>query len=360
VTSRTEPSRGSSSPLEVFLVALGLGVRSFGGPVAHLAYFRREYVERRRWLDEETYADIVALCQFLPGPASSETGMAIGLLRAGPLGAVAAWLGFTLPSAVLMTAFALFFDRLPFEAGFVFPILELVALAVVAFAVWRMAHVLAWDLPRGAVALAAAVLVILSSSPLMQIGVIVAGGIVGRLFLPAPAVSARTHAGVPIGRGTALVSFAVYLMVLALAIVAVAADRNDASLFASFYRSGALVFGGGHVVLPLLHTAVVDPEWVSDTRFFGGYGLAQVMPGPLFTFAGYLGGVIDGVRGALIALVAIFLPGFLLVFAALPSWGALRTRPWAQSTLRGVNAAVVGLLLAALVTIARAIASTLI
>jgi chromate transporter len=360
VSARSEPSRGSSSPLEVFLVALGLGLRSFGGPVAHLAYFRREYVERRRWIDEETYADIVALCQFLPGPASSETGMAIGLLRAGPLGAIAAWLGFTLPSAVLMTAFALFFDRLPVEAGFVFPLLELIALVVVAIAVWRMAHVLAWDVPRGAMALLAAALVILSSSPLMQIAVILAGGIVGRLLLRAPAVAARAHAGVPIGRRTAVVAFALYLLVLALSMVGLGAERSDASVFASFYRSGALVFGGGHVVLPLLHSAVVEPGWVSDTRFLGGYGLAQVMPGPLFTFAGYLGGVIDGLRGALIAIVAIFLPGLLLVFAALPSWGALRTRAWAQSTLRGVNAVVVGLLLAALVTVARAIASTLI
>ena len=317
-------------------------------------------MERRRWLDEETYADIVALCQFLPGPASSETGMAIGLLRAGPPGAIAAWLGFTLPSAALMTAFALFFERLPVEAGFVFPVLEVVALVVVALAVWRMAHVLAWDVPRGVMALGAAALVLLSSSPLVQVAVIAAGGIVGRLALRAPAVSARTHAGVPIGRRAAVVAIALYLLVLALSIFALSSERNDVSLFASFYRSGALVFGGGHVVLPLLHSAVVDPGWVSDMRFLGGYGLAQAMPGPLFTFAGYLGGVIDGLRGALIALVAIFLPGLLLVFAALPSWGALRTRPWAQSTLRGVNAVVVGLLLAALVTIARAIASTLI
>ena len=344
----------------MFLVALRLGLRSFGGPVAHLAYFRREYVERRRWVDEETYADIVALCQFLPGPASSETGMAIGLLRAGPLGAIAAWLGFTLPSAVLMTAFALFFDRLPVEAGWVFPVLELVALFVVALAVWRMAHVLAWDPLRGTIALAAAALVITSNSSLMQIAVIVAGGIVGRLILPAPSVSARTHAAVPIGRSVAIASFALYLALLAIAIALITPQRSDVSLFASFYRSGALVFGGGHVVLPLLQTAVVNPGWVSDVRFLGGYGLAQAMPGPLFTFAGYLGGVIDGARGAFIALVAIFLPGLLLVFAALPSWGALRTRPWAQSTLRGVNAVVVGLLLAALVTIARAIASTLI
>lgn len=345
----------------MFLVALRLGLTSFGGPVAHLGYFRREYVERRRWLDEETYADVVALCQFLPGPASSETGMAIGLLRAGPAGAIAAWLGFTLPSAAVMVAFALFFDRIPFEAGWAFPILEVVALVVVAVAVWRMARALAWDVPRGAIALAAAAIMIASPTSAAQVAVIAAAGLVGRLFLRPPAVAVRAHAVVPVGRAVAVACFAAYVALLvALPIAASATGSLAVALFDSFYRSGALVFGGGHVVLPLLQSAVVSPGWVSEQRFFAGYGLAQAMPGPLFTFSGYLGGVIDGARGAVIALVAIFLPGLLLVFAALPSWGALRTRPWAQATLRGVNAAVVGLLLAALVAIVRAIASTLI
>lgn len=359
-----------------------LGVSSFGGPVAHLGYFRREYVERRRWVDEETFADIVALCQFLPGPASTQTSIAIGLLRAGPLGAFAAWLGFTLPSALLMVAFASAVDRLPFEAGWLFAILALVAFVVVAIAVWRMARALAWDLRRGAIALAAAAAVLALPGSAVQVAVIALGGVIGSRFLPAPAMSTRAHVGVPIGRRTAAACFALFLALLialpigrALTEDGVIAPNGEIVLFDAFYRSGALVFGGGHVVLPLLHEEVVTRGWVDEDHFVAGYGAAQALPGPLFTFAAYLGATIGppiggldsggvwppgGVTGALIATVAIFLPGFLLVFAALPSWGALRTRPWAQRTLRGVNAAVVGLLLAALVGIARAIASTLI
>lgn len=345
----------------MFIVALALGLRSFGGPVAHLGYFRREYVERRQWVDDETYADLVALCQFLPGPASSEVGMAIGLLRAGPLGAIAAWLGFTLPSAVLMTAFAIGFERLPFEAGWAFPVLHLVALVVVALAVYRMARALAWDLPRGAMALAAAAVVILCPGSFVQVAVIVVAGLIGWALLRPPAVTAGRHAAVPVSRGLAAACLAAYLALLVgLPLVAAIAQNASLSLFDGFYRAGALVFGGGHVVLPLLHAEVVDTRLITESRFVGGYGLAQLLPGPLFTFAGYLGAVVDGVDGALTALVAIFLPGLLLVFAALPSWGMLRTRPWVQSTFRGVNAAVVGLLLAALVAVARTIASTLI
>ena len=380
MTSRS--ASGQSSPLEVFLVALKLGLTSFGGPVAHLGYFRREYVERRGWIDDETYADIVALCQFLPGPASSETGIAIGLLRAGPLGAFAAWLGFTLPSAVLMIAFAYFVDRLPFEIGWLFPILKLVAFVVVALAVWRMARALAWDARRGAIALAAAAVVLAVPSSGTQVAVIVAAGVVGGLLLPAPAISTRAHVGVPIGRRTAGACLALFFALLITLPIGRALTEGGAIppyggvvLFDAFYRAGALVFGGGHVVLPLLHEEVVPRGWVNEDRFVAGYGAAQALPGPLFTFAAYLGASIGppadgldiggvwppgGVAGALVATVAIFLPGSLLVFAALPSWGALRARPWAQRALRGVNAAVVGLLLAALVDIARAIASPLI
>jgi chromate transporter len=344
----------------VFLVASKLGITSFGGPVAHLGYFRREYVERRGWIDEQTYADVVALCSFLPGPTSSETGIAIGLLRAGPLGAFAAWLGFTFPSFILMTGFALLFDRLPFEAGWVFPILRFVALGVVAYAVWGMAHVHAWDLRRGAIALASAVVALLFASAWTQIAVIAVAGLVGWLFIPAVVQATRTHP-VPIGRRTAAAAFALFLALLVVLPVARAATSHvDAVIADSFYRSGALVFGGGHVVLPLLHEEVVrSGGLITEQRFIAGYGAAQLVPGPLFTFAAYLGSVVDDITGALIATIAIFLPGFLLVFAALPSWGAIRSKAWAQSALRGVNAAVVGLLLAALVDIARAIASAL-
>ena len=338
---------------------------SFGGPIAHLGYFRREYVERRHWIDEETYADVVALCSFLPGPTSSETGMAIGLLRAGPLGAVAAWLGFTLPSFALMTAFALYFDRLPFEAGWVFPLLRFIALGVVAYAVWGMAHAHAWDVRRGAIALAAAAIAIALPGAGTQVLVIALAALVGRTVLRVPGQVPRVHP-VPIGSRTAGAAIAIFLALLVLLPVGRSLGESgrwrsgELLLFDAFYRSGALVFGGGHVVLPLLHEDVVPRAWVSEDRFVAGYGAAQLVPGPLFTFAAYLGAATGGLEGAVIATVAIFLPGLLLVFAALPSWGAIRSRAWAQSALRGVNAAVVGLLLAALVDIARAIASTLI
>ena len=311
-------------------------------------------------MEEQTFADLVALCQFLPGPASTEMGIAIGLLRAGPLGAFAAWLGFTLPSFVLMVSFAYLVDRLPFEAGWLFPILKAIAFVVVAVAVWRMARLLAWDARRGAIALASAAVVLTVPSSAVQVAVIAVAGFVGWLLLPVPpSPPPQVRIVVPVGRRVATACFALYLALLvALPIARLTIPSGEVRLVDSFYRSGALVFGGGHVVLPLLHQEVVPPGWVNEDHFVAGYGAAQLVPGPLFTFATYLGAVIDGLRGAVLATIAIFLPAFLLVFAALPSWGALRTRPWAQRALRGVNAAVVGLLLAALVDIARAIAST--
>jgi chromate transporter len=347
-----------------------------------LAYFRREFVERRKWLDERAYADLVALCQSIPGPASSEVGIAVGLLRAGPLGAFAAWLGFTFPSFLLMVAFA-YLETLPVELGWLFPILKLVAFLVVALAVWRMARALAWDLRRGAIALLSAAVVLVSPSAAIQVAVIAVAALVGWRLLPVPRMEPRPPIAVPIGRRTAAACLALYLgLLVALPLAAATIPEGDVRLFDSFYRSGALVFGGGHVVLPLLHAEVVTTHrWVSEDRFVAGYGAAQLVPGPLFTFGAYLGAAIaptpfggdpnqlglvfypwphGGIVGAALATIAIFLPAFLLVFAALPSWSALRTRQWARSTLRGVNAAVVGLLLAALVDIARAIASTLI
>jgi chromate transporter len=372
VTSRSAPL-GQSSLLEVFLVALRLGVTSFGGPIAHLAYFRNEYVERRRWLDEAMYAEIVALCQSLPGPTSSEVGIAIGLLRAGPAGAVAAWLGFTLPSAVALVLFALFVDQLGDQgAGWIHG-LSLVAVAVVALAVWSMARGLAWDALRAPMALAAAAAALAFPSALTQIAIIAIAGLVGWALLRSPPTTAPGPMPVPIGRRVALACAALFLALLVVLPVArFTTTSGGLALFDSFYRAGALVFGGGHVVLPLLYAEVVPPGLVTEDQFLAGYGAAQAIPGPLFTFAAYLGAVIvpspcsdplvicdlfsldawppNGPLGAVVALVAIFLPAFLLVFAALPSWGALRARADAQAALRGINAAVVGILLAALIT----------
>ena len=359
MTSRSE-ARPTSSPLELLLVATKLGLTSFGGPIAHLGYFRREYVERRRWIDERAYADLVALFQSVPGPTSSEVGIAIGLLRAGPLGAFLAWLGFTAPSVALMVAFASV-ERLPFELGWLFPILKVVAFAVVAAAVWRMARALAWDLPRGAIALAAAAVVTLIPGAAVQIGVIAAGALAGAIFLTPPTEEASVTVRVPVSRTAAFVALALYGGLLAvLPVLRATTGSHDVALFDSFYRASALVFGGGHVLLPLLEPEVVDPGWVSLDQFVAGYGAVQLVPGPINTFAAYLGVLIDGARGALVATIAVFLPAFLLVFASLPLWASLRDRPLARRALRGVNAAVVGLLVAALLTIARSILDTLI
>jgi len=328
---------------------------------------------RRRWLDEAGYAEIVAVCQSLPGPTSSEVGIAIGLLRGRIAGALVSWLGFTLPSAMALAVFALVVGRLGDQAAGPIHGLNLVAVAVVALAVWSMARALAWDVLRAPIALAAAAVVFAFPTALAQIAVIVVAGIVGWAVLRAPAGPAPARVAVPIGRRVAVACAALYLALLVvLPLARVTAQSGEITLFDSFYRSGALVFGGGHLVLPLLQAEVVPPGWVTQEQFLAGYGAAQAVPGPLFTFAAYLGAVIGapasiddplalggdlftpwppgGAFGAALALIAIFLPGFLLVFAALPSWGALRARADAQAALRGINAAVVGILLAALIT----------
>ncbi len=342
---------------EVFAAFLRLGLTSFGGPVAHLGYFRAELVERRRWLDERAYADLVGLCQFLPGPASSQTGFALGLMRGGWLGGLAAWAGFTLPSALLLMVFAYGAGSLsasPVGAGLLHG-LKLVAVAVVAQAVWGMARSLCPDRERASIATLAVVLVSFAPASMGQIGAIALGGIAGLLLCQSPSTepsgTVSQPLAIPVSRrvGIAcLVLFAVLLLVPPL----LRGVGQGIALFDAFYRSGALVFGGGHVVLPLLRDAVVTPGWVPDTVFLAGYGAAQAMPGPLFTFAAYLGAVmpgpLGGVVGAMIALAAIFLPGILLLVGVLPFWDALRTRPKAQAAMRGVNAAVVGLLGAAL------------
>jgi chromate transporter len=347
-------NRGSAA--QVFAAFLKLGVTSFGGPIAHLGYFRHEFVARRKWLDEPSYADIVALCQFLPGPASSQVGITIGLLRAGLAGALAAWVGFTAPSALAMIAFGYgvtAFGDLGHAAWL--HGLKIVAVAVVAQAVWGMAQSLCPDRPRVTLAIGAAVLTLLLPSALGQVGVIALGALIGWRWLPGDAGKSVNAIHVPLSRRAGFAAFAIFVVLLILLPLAASATQVHAiGLIDAFYRSGSLVFGGGHVVLPLLQQEVVPPGWISNDAFLAGYGAAQAVPGPLFTFAAYLGTAMqpspNGWLGALICLVAIFLPSFLLLFGALPFWNDLRQRADTQSALRGVNAAVVGLLLAALYT----------
>ena len=353
IVAAQAPEGGSSHVLEVLQVATRLGLTSFGGPIAHLGYFREEYVARRKWLDEPTYAELVALCQFLPGPASSQVGIAIGITRAGLLGGVAAWLGFTLPSAVAMVVFAYGLRALEVgDTGWLHG-LKVASVAVVAQAVWGMARTLAPDRERATVALLSAIAAIVWPTAVAQVSIIIAAALVGLRFLPGTEVSAIAGRPVPISRrlgASALVVF--FGLLVALPVARQVVGSQSLAVFDSFFRAGSLVFGGGHVVLPLLQAEVVPPGWVTTEQFVAGYGAAQAVPGPLFTFAAYLGAVMgpwpNGLAGATVALVAIFLPSFLLIVGVLPFWNALRGRSDFQAALRGLNAAVVGLLLAAL------------
>lgn len=339
---------------EVFRAFLLLGLTSFGGPIAHLGYFRDEFVSRRRWIDERSYADLVALCQFLPGPASSQVGLGIGLIKAGVPGALAAWAGFTLPSALAMVAFAYGVEHYQemLGGGFLHG-LKVVAVAVVAQAVWNMARTLCPDRERFSLAVAATLLALAVPTALGQIGAILAGGLAGWRLLKPPETRGHGEMGVPLGRGFATANLIAFFLLLGgLPLLAQGTGNPLLAVFDSFYRTGSLVFGGGHVMLPLLQSQVVPPGWVSADEFLAGYGAAQAIPGPLFTFAAYLGALMDpvgaGWQGALVDLLAIFLPSFLLVFGVMPFWDRLRRTRQIQSALEGVNAAVVGLLLAAL------------
>lgn len=348
--------RGASaavhSRLEVLLIFLRLGCSCFGGPIAHLGYFRAEFVQRRQWLTDRAFVDLVALAQFLPGPASSQTGFGIGLMRGGLLGGLAAWTGFTMPSAVLMVLFA-------FGAGTIAGAragagllhgLKLVAVAIVAQAVMGMARSLCPDRVRASIATIALVVMLVAPWSVLQIAIIVAGGLAGWILCSGDAVTAPDSIEMPVSRKLGVVCLAAFFLLLGVAFAPVRAGAL--ALFDAFYRSGALVFGGGHVVLPLLRNAVVLPGWVSENSFLAGYGAAQAVPGPLFTFSAYLGAVAHlppgGVAGAAVALVAIFVPGILCLLGTLPFWHELRSKPGAQAAMRGTNAAVVGLLGAAL------------
>jgi chromate transporter len=344
--------------VEIFLVFLRLGCTSFGGPVAHLGYIRAELVAKRQWLTEATFADIVALCQFMPGPASSQTGMAIGLLRGGVRGMFAAWFGFTLPSALVMTLFAYGVGAIGdlSHAGWLRG-LKLVAVAVVAQAVWGMARTLAPDRPRASVAVAACLVCLAIPSSFGQIAAILLGAVTGVTLLPAETQGADrpVSMGIRIPGGLAFTLLgAFFVLLFGLPVLADASGLHFVRLVEAFYRAGSLVFGGGHVVLPLLQATVVDPGWVSQDVFLAGYGATQAMPGPIFTFAAFLGAVEtsgpNGWIGALLATISIFASSFLLVGGLLPFWDTLRHRPSVRAALRGVNAAVVGVLVAALFT----------
>ena len=347
------PRAEKGGVLEVLGVSTRLGLTSFGGPIAHLGYFHAEYVTRRRWLTEQTYADLVALCQFLPGPASSQVSIAIGMMRAGLLGGIAAWLGFTLPSAVALVVFAYGLQTLGItEAGWLHG-LKVVAVAVVAQAVWGMARTLAPDRERASLALLAAIAMLAYPTAVGQVLIIVMAGLIGWWWLAEASAPRDPGMRVSIGHRGAAVAWGLFFgLLIGLPIIQRWVQSESLAVFDSFFRVGSLVFGGGHVVLPLLQTEVVPPGWVTNEQFVAGYGAAQAVPGPLFTFAAYLGAMMrplgGGVAGATLALVAVFAPSFLLVAGALPLWDSLRPRPGFQAALRGINAAVVGLLLAAL------------
>lgn len=352
--TETDPKRDTGSPAEVFGAFLKLGLTSFGGPVAHLGYFRTEFVVRRQWIDDAGYADLVALSQFLPGPSSSKVGFALGLMRAGPLGALAAWLAFTLPSALALFLFALGAAAFggPLGAGLLTG-LKIVAVAIVAQAVWGMARSLCPDRPRATIAVLAALLVLLLGGSAGQVAAILAGAVAGLVFCKAPVRFACGRAAFPVSRGFGVAMLGLFAaLLLGLPLLAAVTGWQGLAVFGAFFRAGALVFGGGHVVLPLLEAGVVQPGWISHEQFLAGYGAAQAIPGPLFSVAAYLGALLEpgpnGLAGATLALTAIFLPGFLLLLGVIPFWDSFRAQPAAQALIRGANAAVVGILGAAL------------
>ncbi|UII69786.1 chromate efflux transporter [Pseudomonas sp. HN11] len=344
----------STHPWKVFLIFLRLGLTSFGGPIAHLGYFREEFVTRRRWLSERSYAELVALCQFLPGPASSQVGIALGLSRAGYGGAAAAWAGFTLPSAIALILFALGLAHY----GAVIPTgalhgLKVVAVAVVAQAVWGMARNLCRGVARFTLMLIAASVALLEPSAWGQVGVIIAAGVAGLLLFKLKPSAEHDALPIAINRRAGALWLGLFVIgLVGLPVLVNWLPNPTLALVDAFYRTGSLVFGGGHVVLPLLQADVVAPQWVSNDVFLAGYGATQAVPGPLFTFAAFLGASMNhaptGWLGGTVSLLAIFAPSFLLVFGALPFWASLRRSPRTQAALAGVNAAVVGLLLAAL------------
>lgn len=336
--------------LDILLVSTRLGLTSFGGPTAHLGYFHHEYVSRRRWLDEREYADLVALCQFLPGPASSQVGLGIGLIRGGIIGGFVAFLGFTLPSVIALASFALLMQGTDLAGSGWIHGLKLVAVAIVAQAVFGMGQKLAAGRKRITIAVLTAAIVLIWPTTLTQAGLILAAGIIGLFLFKSTASSPEQNSRIPLSKTVGVICLILFfgLFILLPVLREVGGIDGWIAVFDSFYRSGSLVFGGGHVVLPLLEREFVPTGWVGAEEFLAGYGAAQAVPGPLFTFAAYIGALIGGWSGALFATFAIFLPAILLVIGVLPFWHTLRQSIHMQRALRGVNAAVVGILLAAL------------
>ncbi|NRG46568.1 chromate transporter [Bacillus sp. CRN 9] len=336
------------SLLEIFIVSSKLGLTSFGGPIAHLGYFHNEYIRKRKWMDERSYADLVALCQFLPGPASSQVGIGIGVMRAGVAGGIVSFLGFTLPSVITLILFALLIQGFDIgNTGWIHG-LKIVAVAVVAHAIIGMANNLTPDLPRKAIALFALVLTLLWQAAFSQIGVILLSAFIGYLLFKETKEEPHTRVDFPISRRFAIVCLGLFFgLLVLLPIMREITSWQWIAMFDSFYRSGSLVFGGGHVVLPLLEREFIPTGWLTEEAFLAGYGATQAVPGPLFTFAAYLGTVINGWTGGLLATAAIFLPAFLLILGTLPFWNILRSHPKVKGALMGVNAAVVGILISA-------------
>ncbi|MEK3725648.1 chromate transporter [Paenibacillus sp. FSL H8-0034] len=337
--------------LHILAVSFQLGLTSFGGPAAHLGYFHEKYVKRKQWIDEESYADLVALCQFLPGPASSKVGIGIGFMRGGVVGAIMAWVGFTLPSAVVLALFAYWSQGWDASSTGWLHGLKLAAVAIVAQAVWGMGKSLAPDRGRATIAILTTAIALLFPSTYTQLIVIIAAGVLGlRIYKQSsPVMEKPVQAATPAYRRLAIGSLIAFVALLLLLPMLRSLTPNIwVAMFDSFYRTGALVFGGGHVVLPLLEQEIMPTGWLSKEQFLAGYGAAQAVPGPLFTFASYLGFMIHGWPGAVVATIAIFLPAFLLVLGALPFWNKLRKQPQSRGALTAINAAVVGILLAAL------------
>lgn len=346
-----ELSQNKSKPrslMEVLLVSTKLGLTSFGGPIAHLGYFHNEYIKRRKWMDERSYADLVALCQFLPGPASSQVGIGIGVMRAGLLGGLAAWVGFTLPSVIALVLFAFLLQGFDIGSTGWIHGLKLVAVAIVAQAILGMGQKLTPDRNRVTIAILAAAIALLWQTAFSQVAIIIVSGIVGLILYKNINTPDLPKIQVPIKRSLAVICLVLFFgLLFILPLIREITSIHWLAFFDSFYRAGSLVFGGGHVVLPLLEREVVPTGWLSKEDFLAGYGVAQAVPGPLFTFGAYLGAIMNGWLGAIVATFAIFLPAFLLVVGALPFWDSLRRVPKIQGVLAGVNAAVVGILLAA-------------
>jgi chromate transporter len=334
--------------LELLMISTRLGLTSFGGPVAHLGYFHGEYIRRKKWMDEKRYADLVALCQFLPGPSSSQVGIGIGVIRAGAVGGIVSFIGFTLPSVVALILFALLLNQFDVsDAGWIHG-LKIVAVAVVAHAILGMTRKLTPDLSRKAIALIALVVALLWQTAVTQAGIILIAALAGYILFQDHADSDDREIKVPISKTFATVCLVLFFgLLVLLPILREATSLNWIAMFDSFYRSGSLVFGGGHVVLPLLEREFVPTGWLSEETFLAGYGAAQAVPGPLFTFAAYIGAVMSGWQGGLLATVSIFLPAFLLVYGTLPFWDSLRRKPKIKGALMGVNAAVIGILISA-------------